>query len=66
MALGFGYSQWVSSEKIRALTGWSDRRMLFGENISVYRKAYETAKSIKTVDFGKVETMKEFLNDIKI
>ncbi|POS69769.1 hypothetical protein DHEL01_v211837 [Diaporthe helianthi] len=40
-SLIFGYSQWVSSEKMRALTGWSDKRMLFSENISTYRKAYE-------------------------
>ena len=40
----FGYSQWVSSEKIRLLTGWSDKRPLFSENIQAYRLAYEAAK----------------------
>ncbi|KAL8988634.1 MAG: hypothetical protein Q9169_008521 [Polycauliona sp. 2 TL-2023] len=40
----FGYSQWVSSERIRALTGWSDKRALFSENLHVYRLAYEAAK----------------------
>ncbi|KAL9020658.1 MAG: hypothetical protein Q9185_002106 [Variospora sp. 1 TL-2023] len=40
----FGYSQWVSSEKIRALTGWRDKRPLFSENIHAYRLAYEAAK----------------------
>ncbi|ORY61656.1 uncharacterized protein BCR38DRAFT_347496 [Pseudomassariella vexata] len=39
----FGYSQWVSSEKIRNLTGWTDRRMLFTENLHAYRIAYEAA-----------------------
>lgn len=65
-SLIFGYSQWVSSEKIRALTGWSDKRMLFGEGISVYRKAYEAAVSSKGPDVGKVETMKGFLNGVEI
>ncbi|KAL8903857.1 MAG: hypothetical protein Q9207_003655 [Kuettlingeria erythrocarpa] len=40
----FGYSQWVSSEKIRALTGWRDTRPLFSEDIHTYRVAYEAAK----------------------
>lgn len=65
LAFIFGYSQWVSSEKIRALTGWSDKRMLFGENISVYRKAYEAAVSSKVSDVGKVEIMREFLTGVK-
>ncbi|KAI1383932.1 NAD(P)-binding protein [Hypoxylon trugodes] len=38
-----GYSQWVGSEKIRKLTGWSDKRMLLSENLHVYRLAYEEA-----------------------
>lgn len=40
----FGYSQWVSSEKIRALTDWKDKRPLFSENLHAYRLAYEAAK----------------------
>ncbi|KAI4276637.1 MAG: hypothetical protein LQ337_002368 [Flavoplaca oasis] len=40
----FGYSQWVSSEKSRLLTGWRDKRPLFSENIHAYRLAYEAAK----------------------
>lgn len=39
--LVFGWSQWVGSEKIRKATGWSDRRPLLGENLHVYRLAYE-------------------------
>ncbi|KAL8882494.1 MAG: hypothetical protein Q9198_000523 [Flavoplaca austrocitrina] len=52
----FGYSQWVSSEKIRVLTGWRDKRPLFSENIHTYRLAYEAAK-----DAGdqNVETIKK-------
>ncbi|KAL7904491.1 hypothetical protein GGI35DRAFT_463319 [Trichoderma velutinum] len=39
----FGFSQWVSSEKLRELTGWRDCRMLFTKNLHVYRLAYEAA-----------------------
>ncbi|CAJ2499725.1 Uu.00g025780.m01.CDS01 [Anthostomella pinea] len=38
-----GFSQWVDSAKIRRLTGWTDRRMLFTENLHAYRLAYEAA-----------------------
>lgn len=44
-ALVFGYSQWVSSEKIRTVTGWSDSRPLFHENIGAFRRAYNAAKA---------------------
>ncbi|KAL3421246.1 nad dependent epimerase [Phlyctema vagabunda] len=37
----FGFSQWVSSEKLRNDTGWKDKRMLFSEGIKQYRAAYE-------------------------
>ena len=33
--------QWVSSDKLRALTGWSERRPAFVEGIEEYRLAYE-------------------------
>ncbi|KAI0474620.1 NAD(P)-binding protein [Xylaria cf. heliscus] len=38
-----GYTQWVDSAKIRALTGWTDKRELFSENARTYRLAYEAA-----------------------
>ncbi|KAI0907195.1 hypothetical protein F4823DRAFT_626518 [Ustulina deusta] len=38
-----GYTQWVDSTKIRKLTGWTDRRALFSENLPVYRLAYDAA-----------------------
>ncbi|ERF73407.1 hypothetical protein EPUS_08550 [Endocarpon pusillum Z07020] len=44
--LVFGYSQWVNSEKIRALTGWSDKRPLISENMHAYRLAYEAARDL--------------------
>ncbi|KAH7374705.1 hypothetical protein B0T11DRAFT_322822 [Plectosphaerella cucumerina] len=59
----FGYSQWVSSEKIRDLTGWSDKRMLFGEGISVYRRAYETwAATPEAGAVRQAEMVKQVLN----
>ncbi|KAL7811914.1 NAD(P)-binding protein [Trichoderma gracile] len=41
----FNFSQWVSSESIRQITGWTDLRPLFSENLTVYRWAYEAALS---------------------
>lgn len=38
-----GYTQWVDSGKIRKLTGWTDRRELFSENMHVSRLAFEAA-----------------------
>lgn len=38
-----GYSQWVSSDKLRSDTGWTDKRLLFSEGIKQYRLAYEAA-----------------------
>ncbi|KAL8768508.1 MAG: hypothetical protein Q9209_005299 [Squamulea sp. 1 TL-2023] len=50
----FGYSQWVSSEKIRALTGWRDKRPLFSENIHVYRLAYQAAKDLGSENVERI------------
>lgn len=41
----FAFSQWVDSEKIRALTEWTDKRPLFAEGLQQYRRDYELAKS---------------------
>ena len=38
-----GFCQWVGSEKLRKDVGWSDRRVLFSEDLSAYRGAYEAA-----------------------
>ena len=35
--------QWVSSEKLRALTGWAERRAGFVEGIEEYRLGYEAS-----------------------
>ncbi|KAI0006618.1 NAD(P)-binding protein [Xylariaceae sp. FL0662B] len=50
----YGYSQWVDSGKIRRLTGWRDKRMLFSENLHAYRLAYEEAA--RRGDEGVVRT----------
>ncbi|KAI1342740.1 NAD(P)-binding protein [Xylariaceae sp. FL0016] len=42
----FGHSQWVDSGKIRRLTGWDDRRMLFAENVHAHRIAYDAAVEV--------------------
>lgn len=38
-----GFSQWVSSRKIRELTGWADQRPMFAEGIERYRQEYRDA-----------------------
>lgn len=38
-----GFSQWISSDRIRETTGWSDRRPGFCEAIHTYRIAFEAA-----------------------
>ncbi|KAK0705721.1 hypothetical protein B0T21DRAFT_377445 [Apiosordaria backusii] len=52
--LVFAWSQWVSSEKIRNLTGWGDKRPLFSENTQVYRLAYEAAAESGMDDVAKI------------
>ena len=41
----FNYWQWVSSDKIRAATGWHERRATFADGIDQYRLAYEASRS---------------------
>ncbi len=40
----FNYWQWVGSGKIRAMTGWHERRATFVEGIDQYRIAYEATR----------------------
>lgn len=37
------FSQWVSSDKLRSLTGWQERRPTFPVGVEEYRLAYEAA-----------------------
>ncbi|CRG91817.1 hypothetical protein PISL3812_08871 [Talaromyces islandicus] len=41
------YTQWVSSAKIRRVTGWEEKRSLFVDGIEEYRLAYEAAVAAK-------------------
>jgi nucleoside-diphosphate-sugar epimerase len=41
------YSQWVSSEKLRTLTGWDEKRAYFADGIAEYRLSYEAAVASK-------------------
>ncbi|KAK3175835.1 hypothetical protein K4F52_009942 [Lecanicillium sp. MT-2017a] len=52
-SLVFGYSQWVSSEKIRAVTGWNDMRPLFHQNIKVFRNAYHATLELGSDNIRK-------------
>ncbi|TFA98855.1 hypothetical protein CCMA1212_009270 [Trichoderma ghanense] len=51
----FNFSQWVSSESIRQITGWTDLRPLFSENLNVYRWAYEAALARGDINITVVE-----------
>ncbi|KAK4466336.1 hypothetical protein QBC42DRAFT_216738 [Cladorrhinum samala] len=51
--LVFGWSQWVSSDKIRRVTGWTDKRPLFADNIGTYRVAFEAAAQAGADDVEK-------------
>jgi nucleoside-diphosphate-sugar epimerase len=55
VGLLFGFSQWISSDCIRELTGWSDKRPLFSEGISLYRTAYEEAVKANHSDVRRVK-----------
>ncbi|KAK6206609.1 hypothetical protein LQW54_007561 [Pestalotiopsis sp. IQ-011] len=59
MALIFGFSQWVGSDKIRNLTGWRDRQMLFSENLGVYRRSYDAAAALKSEDVARIQARLE-------
>ncbi|KAI0593656.1 NAD(P)-binding protein [Biscogniauxia sp. FL1348] len=56
--LTFGYSQWVGSDKIRQVTGWTDRRTLLSEDARAYRAAYEAA--VETEDKGVARVRERF------
>lgn len=56
-------SQWISSEKLRKVTGWSDHKPLFSEALHTYRLAYEAALSAGDANKARVETMLSALRD---
>ncbi|KAI1855994.1 hypothetical protein JX265_011891 [Neoarthrinium moseri] len=56
-----GFSQWVGSDKIRDVTGWTDRRPLFSQNLSVYRRSYEAAVRAGHEDIARIQGRQEFI-----
>jgi len=59
LAAVFGYSQWVDSGKIRTCTGWTENRMLFSEDIQVYRMAYEASVALDRGETSAIRTKLE-------
>ncbi|OKL62086.1 hypothetical protein UA08_02729 [Talaromyces atroroseus] len=51
------YSQWVSSDKIRRLTGWEEKRAHFASGIAEYRMAYEAALAANHEGTKKIYTI---------
>ncbi|EED18317.1 NAD dependent epimerase/dehydratase, putative [Talaromyces stipitatus ATCC 10500] len=51
------YSQWVSSEKIRQLTGWKEKRAYFSAGIAEYRMSFEAALAAKHQGTVKIYEM---------
>lgn len=50
-----GFSQWVSSEKLRKDIGWRDKRKPFSEMLHVYKKAYEAAVKLQHPDVQRIQ-----------
>ncbi|KAF9767273.1 hypothetical protein IL306_000183 [Fusarium sp. DS 682] len=51
----FSFSQWVGSEKIRSLTGWTDKRAIFSEGIHAHRLAYEANKNRGHANIAEIQ-----------
>ncbi|KKY14726.1 putative nad dependent epimerase [Phaeomoniella chlamydospora] len=49
------FPQWTGSEKLRKVTSWKDRRLLFSEAIHVYRVAYEANDAVGHDDIARTE-----------
>lgn len=54
-----GWSQWLGSEEIKKITGWTEKRMPFIENFGVYRRAYEVAAAAGHDDLARVQEMRK-------
>lgn len=55
MQLLFGFSQWVGSDKLRKVTGYEDKRIIFSQNIGVYRRSYEAAVHSGDEDIARIQ-----------
>ena len=54
-----GFSQWVSSDKLRKDVGWVDKRQLFSEGLHMYKKAYEAAVA---QNHGGIQRIRQMLS----
>ena len=62
----FNFPQWVSSDKLRKDTGWTDRKPLFSEGYQVYRTAYEAAAQANTEQYERVMRMAQGRFGVKL
>ena len=51
-----GFPQWVSSDRLRKVVGWTDRRQLFSEGLHAYRKAFEAAAAQDNAGVQKIRS----------
>ncbi|KAH8699242.1 putative NAD dependent epimerase/dehydratase [Talaromyces proteolyticus] len=58
------YTQWVSSEKVRSITGWTERRPSFTQGIEEYRLAYEAALAAKHYGTVKINSTFQDPSDV--
>jgi nucleoside-diphosphate-sugar epimerase len=54
LALVVGFPQWTSSQKLRSVTGWTDRRLPFSDAFHTYRLAYEAAAGLGDENVEKI------------
>ncbi|KAK7224388.1 hypothetical protein V2G26_012391 [Clonostachys chloroleuca] len=60
MQLLFGFSQWVGSDKLRKVTGWEDKRIIFSQNLGVYRRSYEAAVHSGDEDIARIQGRQDY------
>ena len=61
-AMLIDWPQWTGSEKLRRVTGWTDRRMQFGEGIGIYRMGYEAAVREGDERHNRIKSIVPLLN----
>lgn len=59
------FPQWTGSDKLRRVTGWSDRRPLFSESVHVYRLAYEAMQEKGHENIQKVNQILQAFREIQ-
>lgn len=61
----FNFPQWVSSDRIREVTGWNDKRMLFSDNLRAHRIAYEAEEKKGHENIGQIRERMKKIGDVK-